>query len=72
MPWYRIVIKKKDIRKPLTGIRHFQETNYQKIKKEVWAKASETIGEGAIDDIILEKLPPDHPEVVKIILSGKE
>ena len=64
MGWYRITIKQKNIRKGLSGIRYFDEPNYQKIEKIVREQAFKTLGESTIDDILITKLPPDHPDVL--------
>lgn len=71
MPWYRISVKKKNVRDPLVGIRHYDEDlTYFQIQRRTWQKATDALGHRAIDSIVLEKLPPDHPEVLAI-LKGK-
>ena len=67
MGWYRIIIKQKNIRKSLSGIRHYDETNHQKVEKTVRDQAYKKLGEETIDDIVITKLPPDHPDVLEHI-----
>lgn len=66
MGWYKITIKQKNIRKALTGIREFSETNYQKIEKEVREQASKKLGKDTIDEISIIKIPPDDPRVLAL------
>jgi hypothetical protein len=67
MAWYRIIIKRKNIKKPLVGLRYFEETVFQKIEKEIRDKTLQTIKQEELDDIQITKIPPDHPEVLALI-----
>ena len=41
--------------------------NLTEMKKKIWEKAAEKIGKENIDDIIIEKLPIDHPKVIAML-----
>lgn len=71
--WYRISIKKKNVRDPLVGVRQFEaHLTYQQVERQAWQKATDKLGHQVIDNITLEKMPPDHPEVLEAIAKAKK
>lgn len=53
-----------------SGIRRFEpKWNLAEIKTQAWQQAIETLGRGAIEDVLVQEVPADDPEVVKFILK---
>ena len=57
--------------KILSGVRDVPTNNEFLVQKDAWKKASDKIGRMLIDNVTVEPLTGDHPDVVDYILKQK-
>ena len=56
-----------------TGVRHFPTNiKLEDIQAHAWQLSVEALGQGAIENLDVEELPSEHPDVVAYICGNQE